>query len=53
LYFVQGNYVCFLDEIDMENTNTLRGYNVEFLFLNVVVDIITTNLNKINNGELK
>jgi hypothetical protein len=37
----------------MENTNTLRGYNVEFLLLNVVVGIITTNLNKINNGELK
>ena len=37
----------------MENTNTQRGYNVEFLLLNVVVGIITTNLNKINNVELK
>ena len=37
----------------MENTNTLRGHNVEFLFLNVVVGIITTNLNKANNVELK
>jgi len=43
----------FLDEIDMENINTLRGHNVEILLLNVVVGIMTTNFNKVNNVEIK
>jgi hypothetical protein len=53
LCVVYGNGVCLLDEINMENTNTLRGYNVEFLLLNVAVDIITTKHNMVKNVELK
>jgi hypothetical protein len=37
----------------MENINTLRGHNVEILLLNVVVGIMTTNFNKVNNVEIK